>query len=115
MSDSVKVEPGYYGLIVGAVYYGFEPTGRDTERLRELRSIVESCETKVAILPGDDAEFFRVVMQLPNNGIVVSLGTYGLRAETAGEAYDLATGALPAQPYYPVLVTWLETANRVMH
>ena len=114
--ERVQVRPGYYGLAISSVHDCVESIGDDLDGQQALRNILDATEPGLALFPaGDGVDCFYVVQRIPGGGIVASLGSHALRADTPGEAYEHVVKGAAAYPNRPFIVTWLETVNRVLN
>jgi hypothetical protein len=116
MNGRIKVAPGYYGLAISSVHDCVESIGGDDDGRQTLRSMLDATDPGFAVFPADDgADCFYIVQRLPDGGIVAALGAHALRADTPGEAYELAAN-IAARANRPLMVAWIEMLDRAaMH
>jgi hypothetical protein len=112
----IQIKPGYYGMAISSVHDRVETIGRDNQVHSDLYSILAASDSRLAIFAADNEnELFWVVQQLPNGGIISALSGHAVRGDTPEEAFAAVTREMADYPERPLLVTWLENIDRVMH
>ena len=114
--ERLQVKPGYYGMVVDTAHDSIESISKDETVRCNLRNMLAASESRIAFFSADERnESFYVVQALPKGGIVSAIACHATRADSPGEAYAAIANGAAAYPDRPLMVSWLETVDRVMH